>query len=452
MLGDYFDGCRESLILIPKKNGKTTLLAALALFHLCTTDNAACYIGAASRDQATILYDQARGLVERSEWLADEVDVKAGYRQIRSRRDSGMIRVLAADAGTADGVLPTLALVDELHRHKSADLYGVFRDGLGPRDGRMMTISTAGDDEDSPLGQLRARAYREGVKQKGAYRTVRTRGFAMHEWALEPDADVTDLELVKTANPAPWQTVEALAERLDSPSMTPWAWARFACGIWGQGAERAFDPELWAELESLNEQIPEGATVCLGFDGARRRDTTALVAVDVKTGLLNVVGYWPRPLDADDEWEIPEEEVDEAVAHAFDRWKVFRLYGDPPYWETALDRWAGEYGKETVVRWWTNRVKLMALALRAFRNDMRSRALSHDGDVDLADHVRNAVVRKTKMIEDDEPLWTISKESSSSERKIDLVMAAVLAWKARGDAIRLGADREKTYSIASWSS
>ena len=44
--------------------------------------------------------------------------------------------MLAADEATADGVIPTLALVDELHRHRSAGLYGVFRDGLGPRTGR----------------------------------------------------------------------------------------------------------------------------------------------------------------------------------------------------------------------------------------------------------------------------------------------------------------------------
>src|SRR5262245_30269078 len=59
MLRDYFDGVVETLILLPKKNGKTTLLAALGLFHLCLVDDAECVVGASSRDQATILYDQA---------------------------------------------------------------------------------------------------------------------------------------------------------------------------------------------------------------------------------------------------------------------------------------------------------------------------------------------------------------------------------------------------------
>ena len=104
-------------------------------------------VGASSRDQATILYDAAVGFVRRSEALRDRMVTKRGYREIRSLRDAGRIRVLAADVDHADGVIPTLALVDELHRHKSTELYGVFRDGLGPRRGQMVTISTAGDHE-----------------------------------------------------------------------------------------------------------------------------------------------------------------------------------------------------------------------------------------------------------------------------------------------------------------
>ena len=150
MLRDYFAGTTETLILISKKNGKSTLAAALALHHLATTPDAECVIAAASRDQAAILFGQARGFIRRAPAL--ELRMRPTQREIRSLRDDGRIRVLASDVDTADGVIPTLAIVDELHRHRSADLYGVFRDGLGPRSGRMITISTAGDDSESPLG------------------------------------------------------------------------------------------------------------------------------------------------------------------------------------------------------------------------------------------------------------------------------------------------------------
>jgi phage terminase large subunit-like protein len=449
MLSDLFDGVRETLILIPKKNGKSTLLGAIALYHLCTTPDAECVIAAASRDQAQIMLRQAQGFIRRSPSLQARLQVK--QREIIHRSLGGRVRVLASDVDTADGVIPTLALVDELHRHKSSDLYGVFRDGLGPRDGRMVTISTAGDNEDSPLGVLRATAHAmPGLERDGAYRHVRSDGFSMHEWALDADQDRDDLELVKSANPAPWQTVEGLRERHSSPSMTPWQWARFACGVWGLGAQPAFDIDLWRSLAQPGKTIESGRLVTLGFDGSRRWDATALVATDVLDGHQVLVGAWERPPNAGEDWEVPEGEVDQAVAHAFETWDVWRMYADPPYWESAVDRWAGEHGEERVVRWWTNRLKATAFALRAWQTDMRPGVLSHDGDELLERHVGNAVRHATRMRDGDDELWVIRKDGQKSPRKIDAAMAACLSWEARGDAIRLGAEKKPSYGIATW--
>ncbi len=290
MLSEYFDGVRETLILIPKKNGKSTLLAALALYHLLTTRDAMCVIGASSRDQATIIYDQAVGLIERSK-MEELFKAQKGYRRIDATWDRGRVRVLAADAGTADGVIPTLALVDELHRHKTDALYGIFRDGLGPRDGQMITISTAGDDEMSPLGQLRTKAYSlPGLVYDGVHHHVATPEFAMHEWALSAEQDRDDLTLVAQANPAPWQDETALRIRHDSPSMTPWQWARFACGVWVFGEQGAISEREWRACEDLNARIPEHARdVVIGIDLGWRWDTTAIVPVWLDENDLMIV-------------------------------------------------------------------------------------------------------------------------------------------------------------------
>lgn len=451
MLGDLFDGVRETLILIPKKNGKSTILGALALYHLCTVPDAECVIAAASRDQAQIMLRQAQGFIRRSPGLQKRLVVK--QREIAHRTLGGRVRVMASDVDTADGVIPTLALVDELHRHKSADLYGVFRDGLGPRSGQMVTISTAGDDEDSPLGRLRAAAHAmDGLEREGPYRYARSDGFAMHEWALDPDQDRDDLQLVLATNPASWQTLDTLRERHDSPSMTDWQWARFACGVWGLGIKPAFDRELWDSLAQPDKTIEPGRLITLGFDGSRRWDATALVATDVADGHQILVGAWERPPGASDDWEVPEDEVNQTVAHAFETWNVWRLYGDPPYWETALDRWAGEWGETRVIRWWTNRLKATALALAAWQGDMRPGALSHDGDELLARHIANAVMHPTRMRDGDRELWVIRKDGPKSPRKIDAAMAAALSWEARGDAIRAGAlnEDDEEYGSAQW--
>ena len=280
MLRDYFGGTTETLILIPKKNGKSTLLAALSLFHLVSTPDAECVIAAASRDQASILFRQAVGFINRTDGLRARLDPKGGYREIRRLGDGGRLRVLASDADTADGVIPTLALVDELHRHKSADLYGVFRDGLGPRNGRMITISTAGDDELSPLGVMRRAALQlPGVERTGSHTYAKSTdgGYVMHEWALSKDDDLHDLDLVAEANPAPWQDREALRRRHDSPSMTPWQWARFACGVWTQDEHAWLPAGAWDALAAPGVEIPDGSRVWVGVDIGLKYDRSAVV-------------------------------------------------------------------------------------------------------------------------------------------------------------------------------
>jgi hypothetical protein len=62
ILSDYFDGAREVIVLLSKKNGKTSLFAALGLYHLLTVDFADLAILAASRDQAGKLLQQLTGL------------------------------------------------------------------------------------------------------------------------------------------------------------------------------------------------------------------------------------------------------------------------------------------------------------------------------------------------------------------------------------------------------
>jgi len=83
------------------------------------------------------------------------------------------------------------------------------------------------------------------------------------------------MALVERANPASWQTVEALKRRHDSPSMTPWQWARFACGVWLRGEGSAITPHQW---DQLGEDNPSTSVApIIGWDQGWKLDTTALV-------------------------------------------------------------------------------------------------------------------------------------------------------------------------------
>lgn len=414
ILADYFAGTTETLILLPKKSGKTSLLAALALYHLITTPEAECMIAAASRDQATILYDQAAGFVRRSPGLQKRVEVKGGYRQIRSLRDSGRIRVLAADADTADGVIPTLALVDELHRHKSADLYGVFRDGLGPRDGQIITISTAGSDRESPLYVIRAAALERGYKRTGAYLRAGAGQFVLHEWSLQDDDDLDDIALVKTCNPLSVSTVEKLRTRHDSPSMTPWAWARFACNVWTSAEEDWLPSGAWDACFG-DATLPDFADVYVGVDIGVKKDSSAVAVC------------WRRP---EDDRIISQATVfSPSPGVPLDLAKVENhlreLAEQYVVWEVRYDRWSFERSAQMLsdegllmvdVPMTNERVVPMSAGLYEL---IVSGRLVHDGDPVLAAHVAAGTIRET------ERGWRIAK--GKAKRPMDALVALMLA-------------------------
>jgi len=445
LLADYFAGCEETLALLPKKNGKSTLMAALALFHLLTVEDAECLVAAASRDQAGILFEQAAGFVDRSPALLRHMKVQRGYRMIRAREGNGRIRVLAADVDTADGVIPTLAFVDELHRHKSLNLYGVFRDGLGPRSGQMLTISTAGDSEASALGTMRAAAHGlEGVVREGRHTVARSPngGFALHEWALDREDDRSNMSVVKLANPASWQTEEALRRRYESPSMLAAHWARFACGIWQATEDWWLRAEQWALAARLGALLP-GERVGLGFDGSRVGDSTGLCACRIEDGLIVPLALWEAPEGhhRDGSWEVPAGEVDVAVAQAMSTYRVVRGYFDPPLWQSEIERWGMEFGQPAVIPFHTARAPMVA-AVERFRTDIVAGEAGHTGDPNLTRHVMNARMKETR------GGYFLTKDTPMSPNKIDLAVAAVLAYEARCDALASDARPGRFYAFS----
>lgn len=427
MLAQHFGGAIETLILIAKKNGKSTLLAALALYHLIATADAECVIGATSRDQATILYDQAAGFVRRSAALGRHVDVKRGYRELRSRRDSGRVRVLAADVDTADGVIPTLALVDELGRHRSAELYAIFRDGLGPRRGQMIAISVAGTTTTSPLGAMRSAAYRLPEQHReGAHRWAVSPGggYVMHEWALEPGEDVDNMNLVKLANPAPWHTVERLRERHDSPSMTPWDWRRFACNIWQATAEPWLPAGAWEALAEPGLVLRARAKAWLGVFRLRESGA-AVVAVTEHPTRRGAWACSARVLE-NTASRVDLADVEEEVRLAAVRLDVQACVFDPLQFDRSAEQ-LGNEGVEMIEMPQTN--ARMAPASDALYQAIVRGELAHDGGPALAAQVAAGATTQT------ERGWRLTVRGAGGP--VEALMALAMAFDAasRGLAV-----------------
>jgi phage terminase large subunit-like protein len=239
---------------------------------------------------------------------------------------------------------------------------------------------------------------------------------------------------------AAWSDIDGICEQWRDPTSDKAYLERVWLNRPVSASEKAFDAELWKSLARPGFIPPADETITLGFDGARWRDSVALVGTHLSSGCQWLLGLWEKPQNID-EWEAPDEEIEGVVALAFEQWNVWRMYCDPPYWETQVATWSGKYGEKRVIAWWTNRMKAMAYAIKAFNTAIQARELSHDGDARLARHIGNAVRKKLNLVEEDgSPLWVIYKERADSPHKIDAAMAAILSWQARCDALTLGAD------------
>jgi hypothetical protein len=248
-----------------------------------------------------------------------------------------------------------------------------------------------------------------------------------------------------------WVDIDRLIEEILDPDTDPSDAKRYYLNTAAPSSDWAWDRDRFRDLGVVDEDgdpvnvVASGdSLIVAGFDGARFDDSTAIVCCEVESGNVWLHAAWEKPDKADRDWEIDENDVDRAVAEMFDRWRVWRFYCDPPYWESSVASWESKYKgsdrKPAVYPWWTNRWRPVGYACRAVGSAIRGGQMHRqvdEGDDVLLRHVRNAVRRAVNARDEDgKQLWSITKPAPG--RKIDAAMALVLAWEARTDAIAAG--------------
>jgi phage terminase large subunit-like protein len=387
-LTEHFEGVRETLLLLPKKSGKSTILAGRGLYELITVSHAEIAVVASSRDQAAILLKQAHGFIDRSPELRRRLT--AVRREIRHRTNGGTMRILAADSDTLDGWIGSLALTDEIGRWRSGENYNLLRAGVVPRDGQIIGISTASDDEANPLGKVRAAAqalpsYRRAA-DNDRHKIATSPGFAMHEWSMDPGDDHEDIDLIKQVNPASWQTRELLQEELDSPSFTPWQHKRFRCGLWTAGEDGAISEKEWNACASPGCEIEAGADdVFVGIDLGWKWDTSAMVPIRRYGGKVRI--HTPTILTPpQDGSSLDAEEMFGSVVAIRKRWPTCRIILDPEAGgEQLAQRIDLDLGGEVIVH--SQKAGPMCQASQILSESIAARQLEHPDDDALNRHV-----------------------------------------------------------------
>lgn len=140
-----------------KKNGKSFLFGGIPIYHLCCEDdpNPEAYGAAAAKDQASIIFKAAATLVRANAHLMTRLKVLDSTKKIVQRRGRGFYQVVSADGDVNDGIEPSLALIDELHRWKTKKaeaMYAVITKGtISRKEPLIFEITTAGDEYESPL-------------------------------------------------------------------------------------------------------------------------------------------------------------------------------------------------------------------------------------------------------------------------------------------------------------
>lgn len=390
--------------------------------------------------------------------VANDFDIGLG-RVMRIGGD-GKAVALANSPDARDGARTTFQHFDETHRFTLPKLRQAHRTMMANLAKRKLSDPWSLETTTAPMpgeGSV-AEMTMDYARQVADGKKADSRLFFFHRQASDGH-DLTTKEglraaVLEASGPiAEWSDIDGIVEQWDDPTADKAYLERVWLNRLVRASERAFDAERWKELARPGEpdwRPPDGDLITLGFDGARFHDATGIVATHVATGYQWVVGAWEEPATPEshrvEEWEVPAGEVEAALAEAFRRWEVWRLYADPPYWETYASKWAGEYGEKRVLEWWTNRQKPMAYAIRSFVNAMTSGELSHSGDPAYARHVGNAC-RHILTLRDETgvPLWTMYKERSDSPHKIDLAMAGVLSWEARCDALASGIGKPSVY-------
>ena len=431
---------RSVVIVLPRKNGKTSLLAAYALYALLEFEGSPeILLAAASDKQAGRLFDAVCSYVRRSAELSALVHLREWAGEIARVDGGGRIWRMASSPERLHGYNPSLVVADEVAQWTTPTLrraWAALTTGGGARTrAQTFTISVAGEaherltgilgriiDGNEAVGDVEALdALR--ISRNGDARTL------VYNWSAEnvsPEAP-EEPEAIRAANPASWITDDYLRRQALNPELLASEYLQLHGNVWAAAEDAWLTVEQWRALGTSSPILP-GDEVTLGFDGARFDDATALVACRVADGHLTLLDLWEKPPGAAGRgWEVPADRVEIALATAFERYRVRRCYVDPPLWQTEVAAWQRSYS--VVFPWQTNRPTPMAAAVERFRTDVLAGRVSHDDDDRLNRHIGNARVHRHRA-----GYW-LEKAAPHSPDKIDAAIAAVLAYEARADVI-----------------
>lgn len=425
---------RNVLLGLPRKNGKSTLAAALALYMAGADGEAGAevIIAAGSRDQAGIVFDQARAFVEASPDLGAHFDAQ---RFVIYGPSGSTIKRVAADGRMQHGTSPSAVILDELHAletPRQEELYAALNTASGAREQPLnLAITTAGYNRHTILGRLYADAMRSpNVRRDGMLTVARNveAGFLMWWYGLADDDDPTP-ENVLAANPASWITSEVLEAQRESPTVDEYAFRRLHANQWTSTRNAWLPAGAWEGLGREGYTIPEGVDIVVAVDVGLVHDSTAVaIAHRREDGTVALeCRVWAARDDAVAHVILPGGRVDLAVVEDYisslaDRYNVRELVYDPRFFERSAATLSADGFVTAPVDQSSRR---MAEAYAAFYTAVQDERVVHPVDPVVGAHVEATQATMT------ERGWRIGRQRL---QRIDATVAMCMAlWRADRD-------------------
>lgn len=323
------DGYRRykyAYLEIPKKNAKTTLIAALSVYHL-TMDpkDGQIYCCAADRGQAELVYKAAIGMIKQCPDLDPEqggiLKITDSKKEIINTLTGTKLKVLSAEAYSKHGLNPTVVIFDELHAQPNRDLWDVMTFGAGAarKEPLWWVITTAGDDPDRHSIGWEIHDYAQKVLDK----EKEDPNWYVRIYNAPEEADIFDEKTWYIANPSLGITIpvemvrqEALYAKNSESGERLFRWLRL--NQWIALKQVGWMPlTLWDSATGKWSRAELTGKKCYGgLDLSSTIDLTAFALL------------FP-PQDGFNEWRIifeawiPEESMKERIARdqvPYDRW------------------------------------------------------------------------------------------------------------------------------------
>jgi phage terminase large subunit-like protein len=277
---------RRVYVEVPRGNGKSALSSTIGLYMLALDGEAGAevYSAATTRDQARIVFRDAQAMARKMPQFCRRFGVEVPAQAIVQMRSASSFKALSADGHTLDGLNIHLAVIDELHAHKTRDVYDVLETGLGKRRQSMLwVITTAGANKHGICFEVRD--YATKVLAGAVQDTAAESTFALIYTLDEGDDPYSEAALRK-ANPNWGVSVDPVSVLQTAAKAKQVATARANyltkhLNVWVDANEALYDTEHWRKCQdiALNEADFASDESVIALDLASKIDIAAKVNV-----------------------------------------------------------------------------------------------------------------------------------------------------------------------------